>query len=588
MLQTSEQLIAISAPDWQIWQAKKRENAARARELEDQKSQARLNYELRERGYDADSDVEAHKEQPAQAKAEVMPMPSIPLHGKTIEEEIEGARRLLSLKSVDDVEIEHLDEYRAHIRSFTPGPDYNPSLLFPAELNKDCDYASATWLKSIEHGAAKAGMTHFLNRWLEKASKGSDRSEYFIDGMSKRRKIVAIEAALECGAVDIVELFNRPSGFANKRSRKVIESIALCGQLVGRLGQKKCTSFAMYAYQRSCERADNFLKSHKISNGKMTISLADAGHRRDKALSELYTILKGMEKLAKAARLRWARVVVTLPSHYHSNPQNNHGSWDYTMPDESTKLLQEKWELVRSRLAYYGITSSGVWTRELMGDATPHCNFMLFFEPGTEDQVKREFCEVFGYDKPGVDFMLGQEGKDCASFATYCIKYFFKFFVSDEDVHNLNEGMRDAAGFSAFGIRRYGFFGIPSLGQWRELRKLRQPPKTPKLKKLWNAARGGRADEWIALSGGLAVSRGKRPVKSIRAENRIIGVEVPKTAKAAAESVITSTPGTWKIIKCKTLMANQKLMVNLKCPRAATNAAGKTALLPHKIPITLH
>lgn len=51
MLQTSEELIANSAPQWQVHQATKREAASRNKELEDQQSQSRWNRKLIEKGY---------------------------------------------------------------------------------------------------------------------------------------------------------------------------------------------------------------------------------------------------------------------------------------------------------------------------------------------------------------------------------------------------------------------------------------------------------------------------------------------------------------------------------------------------------
>lgn len=530
------------------WQAQLRARLLREREQESLASQLRWS-----RGVQQTPTALRRPSAPQYLR----PSSIAPVGNLSVEDEIKGAQRLAGLDSVDEVEQEHIYAYRQLLRLVTPGPDYDPARLFPRELNHDCDYASAQWLRRIMRAAERAGKRKQIERWLASGEQG------FIDSMRHRRQTCAVEHAIECGATNPVELFNRPSGFANRRWRAVIESIALHGQMIGRDGQKKCSSFAMYAYKRSIERAEQYIKDHVITDGNIQVPLADAGGVAKKRLSELYAILKGIEKLAGALGMRWARIIVTLPSKYHPNPSKGKQSWDGALPTDGAAWLQEKWARVRARLHHHEIYASGVWTRELHGDMTPHVNFMLFFPPDKWQDVQREFCEVFGYKKPAVDFELGKVGDGSAKFANYCIKYFTKFFGKTTVKGNQEDGwtkdmdddawMRDAAGFSAFGIRRYGFIGLPALGQWRELRKLRHAPGSPELDKLWRAARGGKADEWIALSGGLAVARNKRPVQSIRTDNRVVGVQVVNDKREPVECIQTSTTGMWKIVKKSTL-----------------------------------
>ena len=137
------------------------------------------------------------------------------------------------------------------------------------------------------------------------------------------------------------------------------------------------------------------MKSHVITNGKVTISLADIGKTIKKSIAEMYCLSLGIQVEAEGQGCEWASIVCTLPARMHPNPTVGENTWDGTTPNNAGKEISKKFARVRAILAKSGITLSGVWTREAHLDATPHVNYLVYFPAGMATKVENAFCKHF-------------------------------------------------------------------------------------------------------------------------------------------------------------------------------------------------
>lgn len=381
--------------------------------------------------------------------------------------------------------------------------------------------------------------------------------------------------------------FDVPSKTIKKRmqfkKRFIQEAIAAHAGVVGK-NMPRCTTYQREQRRQKLKDMDDWTKKTVITNGELSFSLAESGVTRQNKKNELYVIAKGVEKIGEASGKKWASVVCTLPAHMHPNPSHGHSSWDGTLPNEGCALLQERWSKLRAVLAKEQITLSGLWTREAHRDGTPHINFLIYFDPAAKHQVKDAFKSYFKHSEKAIKWRDGGDvakGQKAASFASYALKYFTKF-LGDEEIIS-EETLSEEAWAAAWGIRRYGFFGIPSLSQWRRLRAQRTTPKTssPILLSLWRAARSNDAKKWISLSGGLGLRNKNRPFQTVSQLSDTgksfiaVGVQELKTG----EIIISKRVGEWslKSLNYKELKtfneSRQQVTLALSCPRGGTASA---------------
>lgn len=406
-----------------------------------------------------------------------------------------------------------------------------------------------------------------------------DKSSYEIDSLVGKLAEQSMDDGIDFDAKIIKKrLFNR--------QRFLQESIALHAQIIGKGKMTRCTGWALNNRKDKLKKQDEWAKKNIISNGVDSFTLADAGNTRSKRLNELYVIAKGIEKLGDINGKAWASVVCTVPANMHPNPSIGKKTWDGTLPNESAKWLQENWALVRARLAKEQITLSGIWTREAHADGTPHINFLIYFDEWESEKVKKVFFEYFAHSSKAVKWQDGLRGEKQASFASYAFKYFAKLF-GDGDTQS-DDSICEEAWASAFSLRRYGFFGIPPVEQWRRLRAQRTAPNsTPLLDSLWRAARRNDSAAWISLSGGLGLKNSHRPIKTITdlsetGKSRIaVGVE----EIATGAQIISKKIGEWtlftltnSIIQTKKTTETQSVTLSLSYPSEKLNVIAESTL----------
>ncbi|OIQ75325.1 bacteriophage replication protein A [mine drainage metagenome] len=381
-----------------------------------------------------------------------------------------------------------------------------------------------------------------------------------------------------------------------KQRNRTLETLALHCRVVGGNApiRTRCSLNMSERKRDMMQRQADFVENHKIVGaGGEVIKLADGGVTAEKRLSEMYTMVKGLQSAAEAQGLTWSRVVVTVPGPMHPNPKRSGAkNWDGTLPSEAAAWLQKRWQLFRARLAKKSIKIAGLWTLEAHADGCPHLNFLFYYNSKHATVIQDAFIDLFAHSAQAVDWENGDTAKKGAQFASYALKYFTKFFNENPDADAIDE----SAWASCWTLRRHGFYGIPPLSAWRRLRAQHQPPQTrdPLLLSAWRSARGGKAHVWIMLNGGLACKATARPVRALYVQRKrsqvCVGVENQRTRQA----IVNKTPGYWNLVKVVDTedKENHKVTLVLNYPSGGASAPPLDpfdlgfATTPPPIPIT--
>jgi hypothetical protein len=311
-----------------------------------------------------------------------------------------------------------------------------------------------------------------------------------------------------------------------RQKRRALAAVDLhAGFVGGDSGNKRCSRTIRMLHEIELKKQDEFRSKAVVINNATgdTFGLPTATEARKARLSEMYTIALGIQKQIEAGKLGWLSAVATALARMHPNPRFGKNTWDGTLPHEVIAWFSERWALFRSRLAKKDIPIAGLWTREAHQDGCPHSNYLLAYPPEHEEKIIEILYELFGHSETALKITIGgkTKGETPATFASYAYKYFVK---------NLNDGWgvdvdcdSEEATATAFGYRRFGFFGIPALSTWRELRRLKTPPTDPTLLRAWEAAHGKNTEDgkpcastWIEVAGGLACRRKHRPIQPLR------------------------------------------------------------------------
>lgn len=360
--------------------------------------------------------------------------------------------------------------------------------------------------------------------------------------------------------VDLKYWIKRPL----RRRHSAIEAIALHTKTIGNIvGNAICSQNAFYEKKHQIDRQEEWIKTAVITDGVNTFSLSDAGQTHKKKCNEIYAWASGIEQVATQEGMIAIRSVVSLKPCMHPNPANGNDTWDGTTPKVAVKYLQEQARLFNEAMKKNKLKKVGMWTREAQNDGTPHVNWLMFFKPEDEAEIRELFDRYFMHSNHAIDWEYIDKKTGGASWATYAMK-----FVSYSTKFILEDGtydprmLKERAWRSAWGIRAYGFFGAPPLTTYNRLRAQRIRPSTqsPLLQSMWVAARSNNVKQFIILSGGLAVSCKNRPLSIVRASSAsgkskiAIGVEEIETG----EMIISKIIGQWTLKSLRDAVSTTK------------------------------
>jgi hypothetical protein len=206
---------------------------------------------------------------------------------------------------------------------------------------------------------------------------------------------------------------------------------------------------------------------------------------------EFMTRVRGFEELAQFRKDEALFFTLTVPSHFH--PQRASGGANPSYDNKLTvrhaqQWLCKHWARFRAAIARKKITIYGFRIAEPHHDGTPHWHGLLFCKPAdvafVEQRLRAEWLKEFGDDPGARDHRVRVEHIDASkgSAAGYIAKYVSKNIdgagaigttESDETGEAVNASLvRVDAWASVHGIRQFQQIGGPTVGLWRECRRV--------------------------------------------------------------------------------------------------------------------
>jgi hypothetical protein len=271
---------------------------------------------------------------------------------------------------------------------------------------------------------------------------------------------------------------------------------------------------------------------------------------RTHRFNEVYAFLKGIEKSAVHAGLDWCFAVLTAPPRFHPNPQFGSSKWDGSLPVDAHKFIAAKWKQAADELRLkHDIFLAGFRSPEAHADGCAHLNVVFFCHSSELKTVQDTVRKHFDWHKSAAEFRVN-DGR--AKFASYAMKYAIKSLHAEDT-------SSDDAWYSTWNIRRYQFFGVPSLSTWRTLRSIKNAPDnwTAQEESIWRAARRGDAAEFIELNGGLNIKQKSRPMQATtKSENEI----KTKTVTSRGETIFSASKAVWRITRSPSIPSENGIL----------------------------
>ena len=218
-------------------------------------------------------------------------------------------------------------------------------------------------------------------------------------------------------------------------------------------------------------------------------SLANPANRR----AEMMVRIRGADEFASIHIHQVEFWTLTAPSRFHAqrvlgataeaNPAYRNES-----PKEAQGYLSGVWAKARAAWARRGLRVYGLRTAEPHHDGCPHWHLVVY---GAEDDLSeardllREYALQVDGDEPGAHKarFKSMALKGGSAGASYAAKYISKNIDGGgmegqrdtETGRKVNETARRVdAWAAAWGIRQFQFFGMPAVGVWRVLRRMRE------------------------------------------------------------------------------------------------------------------
>lgn len=205
---------------------------------------------------------------------------------------------------------------------------------------------------------------------------------------------------------------------------------------------------------------------------------------------EMMNCLNGIEQWADENNHQALFLTLTAPSSFHA--QHSKGGenkkWSGASPKQTQAYLNKVWAQYRAILKKRAIKFYGMRVAEPHHDGTPHWHLLVYVAKDHAETVaeifRKKALEVDGDERGAsqhrckVEFCDKQKGSATA----YIVKYISKNlggtkdrgYISDEidGLSFRDNASRVRAWASWWGIRQFQFYGVSSIGVWRELRRL--------------------------------------------------------------------------------------------------------------------
>lgn len=358
-------------------------------------------------------------------------------------------------------------------------------------------------------------------------------------------------------------------------------------------------------YLKSCELEDADTGERISLIDKVLHSVANPAIRRH----ELMNAMAGIEKAALEMGCVGVFYTLTAPSKYHPSGVKKKGragvqfnrNWskDAYTPKETQQYLTHTWQLIRTALKDAGYRVFGYRVAEPHHDGTPHWHMLFFMPPEHRKAITEIFrkyaLNVDGDERGAKKYRFTEKIIDPAkgSATGYIAKYISKnidgYAMDGEQDEETGKPMKEraaavAAWASTWRIRQFQPVGIPPIGVWRELRRIRDISLTEQFDETVEAVRLA-ADTsdfaaYIMAQGGAFTPRRNlvvRVASNVADELNPYGEEVQKvigvySPRYGHEKVYCTRKTKWKIVRKSPAL--DPLTLQSAAPRSSVNNCG--------------
>lgn len=361
-------------------------------------------------------------------------------------------------------------------------------------------------------------------------------------------------------------------------------------------------------YLKSCE-LENKVTGERIDLiSKVMGSISNPEIRR----MELMNTIAGIERYATSVGDVGMFITLTTPSKYHptrqigkgesKTVQLNHG-WNETAftPKDGQRYLCRIWSLMRTAFKDNDLEVYGMRVVEPHHDGTPHWHMMLFCKPGQRKAIneimRRYALKEDGHEKGAAKQRFESRHLNQGGAAGYIAKYIAKnidgYALDGQLDHDTGKPLKDTAAAvtawaSTWRIPQFKPIGLPTMGAYRELRKL---PRGVSIASEFDdrveaarvAADEGDFERYIIAQSGANMPRDAQAVRVARKVTdevndyeedieRVVGIYAPHLG---AHRVHVTRTAEWRIVPKVLAVEPLTLKSGSAAPRSPVNNCGK-------------
>ncbi|MCX4181282.1 replication endonuclease [Enterobacter sp. HSTU-ASh6] len=361
-------------------------------------------------------------------------------------------------------------------------------------------------------------------------------------------------------------------------------------------------------YLKSCE-LENKVTGERIDLiSKVMGSISNPEIRR----MELMNTIAGIERYAASAGDVGMFITLTTPSKYHptrqvgkgesKTVQLNHG-WNENAftPKDGQRYLCRIWSLMRTAFKDNDLEVYGLRVVEPHHDGTPHWHMMLFCKPGQRKAIneimRRYALKEDGHEKGAAKQRFESRHLNQGGAAGYIAKYIAKnidgYALDGQLDHDTGKPLKDTAAAvtawaSTWRIPQFKPIGLPTMGAYRELRKLPRGVSIAcefddRVEAARAAADEGDFERYIIAQGGANMPRDAQVVRVARKVTdevneyeedieRVVGIYAPHLG---AHRVHVTRTAEWRIVPKVLAVEPLTLKSGSAAPRSPVNNCGK-------------
>ncbi|ACS85873.1 replication gene A [Musicola paradisiaca Ech703] len=312
---------------------------------------------------------------------------------------------------------------------------------------------------------------------------------------------------------------------------------------------------------------------------KVMSSVANPDIRR----MELMTIIAGIERYAATHNHIGMFITLTAPGKYHPTRTRPGGhqvvmnrQWlpESPSPKATQRYLVNLWGKIRTALKDRRLPLYGLRVVEPHHDGTPHWHMMLYCDPAQRAVIVDILRRYILRDEENLTARQADARFNCRHLnkggaAAYIAKYVAKnidgYALDNETDHETGKPLKDvAAAVSAWAslwrIPQFHFIGLPTLGAYRECRRIRarslSNPLDEQAETVRIAADAGDFAAYIHAQGGANTPRQQQAVRVARVNShrlnaydetitRTVGIF---SSHRGSQHIVVTRPDEWRIV----------------------------------------